>query len=286
MNEDTSSNFDKLIEEYVLEQDNTNADPPQLESKESTQSGTIDIATTAHPENEQVTRPVDIFHESQKSLKKNHPKNAIGYALAVAYDGDTQEIFREYVIKSVRDAQHDATTLGLIRCDGDKCRLTPEGFEAVDSILTHYPRLETALEAIKSLTGSRSRLIDSLPVIGEQLRLLMLQHQSTKLLINTLVQFDNILTLAQLAKGICKQRPRLGVRMFVSSRDEARERAFIDPDQTQLDLSAFDTGLTYATHTTFQYKAVLYHLGILTNRGIDTISDINPTTEIWKLDQE
>lgn len=40
--------------------------------------------------------------------------------------------------------------------------------------------------------------------------------------------------------------------------------------------SMFDDGTVYLTHTTYQYRAMLYHVDILTERGKDKKSELNP----------
>lgn len=47
-------------------------------------------------------------------LKKNHPKNALGYALAVAADDNPDELCEKYLISITSHARLDAKALGLI----------------------------------------------------------------------------------------------------------------------------------------------------------------------------
>jgi hypothetical protein len=49
-------------------------------------------------------------------------------------------------------------------------------------------------------------------------------------------------------------------------------------------MRGFENGMVYWTHTTFQYKAMLYHAGILTTRGNDTKSELDLTSAVWALE--
>jgi hypothetical protein len=55
-------------------------------------------------------------------------------------------------------------------------------------------------------------------------------------------------------------------------------------DDETVDVSAFSTGEVYSTHTTFQYKAMLYHVGLLTERGTGNKSKLDPTSDTWALE--
>ena len=44
-------------------------------------------------------------------------------------------------------------------------------------------------------------------------------------------------------------------------------------------LEVFDQEENYHTNTLFQYKAVLYHTGLLTSRGLDNLEDLDFSKE-------
>jgi hypothetical protein len=219
------------------------------------------------------------------SFKKNHPKNALGYVLAVRADGETDEIFEQYVIKSASDARLDATGLGLLRESPEANRLTKTGREAVRTLSYQYSSITAALERIDAQSGRSARFIDALPVMGMIVRQALLDYGPTKHLLSAL---DTLAerghpepSLAQVATTIAQQRPSFALEFFVApdSRKDVRN------DSTgELNLEKFDDGVIYATHTTFQYKAMLYHAGILTTRGNDKKSDLDPNSVTWALE--
>jgi len=222
-----------------------------------------------------------------ESLKKNHPKNAIGYALSVQQDVDPDPVFKEYVIQSVDDARLDATALGLVGDQFDRSQLTTLGREAVRTIAYHYDGVVPALEAIQEQRGSSARFIDELPVMGTVVRQVLLTYPPTQVLVNTLAELAKSgyhePSLARLSKTIAEERPSLALDLFVSPND--RDYVLDDSEgHGKIDLEKLEEGEVYSTHTTFQYKAMLYHVGILTQRGHDTKSELDPESAIWALE--
>ena len=124
------------------------------------------VGTETTPTAETVRFHAQLGGTAVESLKKNHPKNALGYALAIQHPRDTGTVFREYVIRSVSDARLDAMALGLVTKSVDGPQLSPSGREAVRTVRYHHDGLEPALEQIDSLTGSSKRFIDECPVMG------------------------------------------------------------------------------------------------------------------------
>jgi hypothetical protein len=223
-----------------------------------------------------------------ESLKKNHPKNAIGYALAVHLSDDPDTVFKEYVIQSVDDARLDATALGLVGNGWDRRQLTELGREAVRTIVQHYQGGVPALKSIQEQRGSSSRFIDELPVMGTVARQVLLTYPPTQVLVNTM---DSLAksghqepTLAQVAKRIAEKRPELALDLFISPGD--RDSVLNDTGKEgQVDFGRFDEGSVYSTHTTFQYKAMLYQVGLLTRRGHDKKCELDPQSAVWALEE-
>jgi len=225
-----------------------------------------------------------------ESLKKNHPKNALGYALALQHSGTTEDIFKHYVIQSVDDARLDAMALGLVSKSVDGPRLTPSGREAVRTVRYHHGGIEPALERIDDLTGTGRRFIDVRPVMGTVVRQVLLSYPPTQVLVDTLGELvsagNSEPSLAEVARAVATDNPNFALDLFVSTRSEDRERVLSDSHDEVVDLSAFALGRIYSTHTTFQYKAMLYHVGILTERGTGTKSELDPSTDIWALETQ
>lgn len=219
------------------------------------------------------------------SFKKNHPKNAIGYLLALQSDADTEDVFKRYVISSVDDSRRDAMGLGFVQATPETYRVTERGHEAVRTIVYHHGSVNSALAAIDDQSGRAARFIDVLPVMGVVTRQALLEYQPTTVLLKTLDslagQGDTSPSLATVAKTIARRRPTFALNFFVApdDRDDIRESG-----SGEIDLETFDNGMIYSTHTTFQYKAMLYHTGILTTRGNDTKEELDPTSAVWALE--
>lgn len=219
------------------------------------------------------------------SFNKNHPKNAIGYLLALQADEDTNEVFKRYVIKSVDDSRRDAAGLSFVRATPETYRLTEQGREAVRTIVYHHGSVKSALAAIEDQSGRAVRFINVLPVMGVVTRQALLEYEPTKILLETLDslagQGNTNPCLATVAKAIAQRRPTFALKFFVAPDDRSDVRKGESGD---LNLKKFDDGLVYSTHTTFQYKAMLYHTGILTTRGNDTKTELDPTSAVWALE--
>jgi len=223
-----------------------------------------------------------------ESLKKNHPKNALGYVLAIQHPGNTRDVFTDYVIKSVDDAQLDASALGLVAKSPDGSRLTPAGREAVRTVMYYHDGIEPALEQIDKLTGTWSRFIQKCPVMGTVVRQSLLSYPPTQVLVDTLgelaKQGNTKPTLSEVAKAVAAEHPNFALDLFVSMQSEDRERVLHESGESIINESAFDMPEIYSTHTIYQYKAMLFHVGLLTERGTDTKSELDPAADIWKLE--
>lgn len=158
-----------------------------------------------------------------ESLKKNHPKNAIGYALTVQLSNDPDETFKEYVIQSVADSRLDATALGLVGEGFNRRQLTALGREAVRTVAYHHDGIVAALEAIREQRGTSARFIDELPVMGTVARQVLLTYPPTQVLINTLSDLAkegySEPSLARVAKTIAREKPDFALDLFVSPID-------------------------------------------------------------------
>jgi len=225
-----------------------------------------------------------------ESLKKNHLKNALGYALALQHSGTTEDVFRHYVIQSVDDARLDAMALGLVSKSAEGPKLTPSGREAVRTVRYHHDGIEPALEHIDDLSGSGRRFIDACPVMGTVVRQVLLSYPPTQVLVDTLGELaeagNTEPSLAEVARAVATENPNFALDLFVSTKSEDRERILSDTDDEVVDCSAFAVGQVYSTHTMFQYKAMLYHVGLVTERGTGTKSELDPSTDIWALETQ
>jgi hypothetical protein len=89
-------------------------------------------------------------------------------------------------------------------------------------------------------------------------------------------------TLRQLVVALHQRHPSFAVELFVRNDEAARERVFATEDS--LDETVLAGGDVYHSTATFQLKAMLYHAGILTERGAEP-HRVDPTTDVWALRQ-
>lgn len=220
-----------------------------------------------------------------ESFTKNHPKNAVGYALALSHDDPTERLFRETVIESVNDARLDALSLGLIeRRTGDE-NLTAMGKDTVRAASCHHGGPRRALDAIDDLTDSPRRFVDSCPVMGTLARRALLEYPPKTVLVESIEQLmisgADQPSLAQVATSVADDSLEFALDLFVASADRERAPSCLNESDPR---SAFRDGSIYSTHTTLQYKAMLYHVGLLTERGTGTKSKIDPEMDTWALE--
>jgi hypothetical protein len=143
------------------------------------------------------------------------------------------------------------------------------------------------LEAIQEQTGRSARFIDELPVMGSVARQVLLTYPPTQVLIDTLngLAKDGYRepSLARVAKRMALDKPNLALDLFVSPED----REYVidgSENQGEINIQKFEEGRVYSTHTTYQYKALLYHVGLLTKRGHDKKSELDPESAVWALE--
>lgn len=91
-------------------------------------------------------------------------------------------------------------------------------------------------------------------------------------------------SLSEVARAVAAKHPNFALDLFVSTQSGDRERILDEDDDIIINRAAFDRAEIYSTHTTFQYKAMLYHVGLLTERGTGTKSKLDLTSDTWALE--
>ena len=238
------------------------------------------VGASTTPSTETIRFHARIGGDVPSKLKKNHPKNALGYALAVAADGDANRLCEEYVIGTASHARLDAEALGLVVTAGAEPTLTPKGTESVRTLSYCYGGVLAALEKVNEYYGSRERLIDAEPAMGIVARDAILQYPPTQELLHVLddiaAEGSQEFRVDQVAKRLAKRRPEFSIDLFLSTDPETRRAALRD---REMRLEVFDQEINYHTNTLFQYKAVLFHTGLLTSRGLDKLEDLDFSKE-------
>ncbi|MFB6096171.1 MAG: hypothetical protein ABEJ74_02135 [Haloferacaceae archaeon] len=221
---------------------------------------------------------------AEASFGLNHPKNYLGYPLALYHPDDTETILAERVVRATDDARRGATFLGLVddRPDGDA--LTPLGDEVVRFALDRYGSVDSALECFADWTGSRERFCELASAWGLLARRVVWAYPATQLLVEELqtMHDDRIEdpSLVDLVEWLHVHHPTFTVELFVRGTDDARARV-LDADG-DLRPAALRDGDVYHAPTVFQLKAMLYHAGVLADRGKEP-HRLDPETDSWRL---
>jgi hypothetical protein len=221
---------------------------------------------------------------ANRSFGLNHPKNYLAYPLALSHGDDTETVLAERVVRAIDDARRGAAFLGLVDDRPDGVRLTALGEEVVRFALDRYGSVDAALQAVAEWKRSRRRFCDLAPGWGLLTRRVVWAYPATRLLVEELqtMHDDGITepTLVDLVEWLHVQHPTFTVELFVRGSDDARSRV-LDADG-DLRRAALEDGTVFHAPTVFQLKAMLYHAGVLTERGAEP-HRLDPTADVWRL---
>jgi hypothetical protein len=218
------------------------------------------------------------------SFGLNHPKNYLAYPLAVSHPQETDAVLAERVVGAVDSARTGAAFLGLIDEQPDRVALTPLGEEVVRFALDEYGSVDAALDAFEAWQGSRQRFCELAPRWGLLTRRVVWAYPATQLLVTELqTMHDEGIThpsLVDLVEWLHVQHPTFTVELFLRGTGDIRSRA-LGPDG-DLRTGVLDDGAAFHSPTVFQLKAMLYHAGVLTERGAEP-HRLDPPTDEWRL---
>ncbi|WP_408956895.1 hypothetical protein [Natrinema sp. 74] len=222
---------------------------------------------------------------ADSSFGLNHPKNYLGYPLAHYADGETAALLSEYkVVSAVDDARQGAAFLGLIEDGPRGVDLTGLGREVVRFARSRYGSVTGALEEFESWYRSPKRFVDLAPAWGQLARRVICAYPATELLVTELqaMHDDDIAepSLVDLVVYLHELHPSFTVELFVRGDDGIRSRVLTDDGD--LRHSALEDGSVYHSPTVFQLKAMLYHTGLLTDRGSEP-HRLEPLEDVWAL---
>jgi len=221
---------------------------------------------------------------ADKSFGLNHPKNYLAYPLAVYHDDDTGTVLADRVVRAVDDARKGAAFLGLVEERPDRVALTSLGEEVVRFALDRYGSVDAALDSFEEWRRSRTRFYDLAPEWGLVTRRVVWAYPATKLLVEELqTMHDDGVTdpsLVDLVEWLHVHHPTFTVELFLRGTEAVRSRVLgADGD---LRAEQLEDGTVYHSPTVFQLKAMLYHAGILTDRGAEP-HRLDPRADVWKL---
>ncbi|RQH00830.1 hypothetical protein [Natrarchaeobius oligotrophus] len=221
---------------------------------------------------------------ADRSFGLNHPKNYLGYPLAHYADGDTASLLASYdVVNAVDDARRGAAFLGLLE-DGPAVELTSLGREVVRFALARCGSVEAALEEFQEWYRSRTRFVEQAPEWGQLARRVVFAYPATELLVAELQTMHDDWqpepSLVDLVEHLHELHPTFTVELFVRGDDGVRSRVLTRDGN--LRPSALEDGSVYHSPTVFQLKTMLYHTGILTERGREP-HRLEPLEDAWAL---
>ena len=222
---------------------------------------------------------------TDKSFGLNHLKNYLGYPLALAADGETATLLNEYdVVGATDDARRGAAFLGLIEESAAGPQLTPLGDEVVRFALDRCGSVRAALAEFADWYRSRTRFTELAPAWGQLARRIVWAYPATPLLVEELqdLHADGVTapSLVEFLMHLHRSHPSFAVELFLRGTESARSRT-LGADGT-LRESVLTDGDVYHSPTVFQLKAMLYHVGILTERGSEP-NNLAPTEDTWQL---
>jgi len=219
-----------------------------------------------------------------KSFGLNHPKNYLAYPLAIYHYDDTTTVLSEFVVRAVDDARRGAAFLGLIDECPNHVALTPLGKEVIRFARQKYRTVDAALREFENWQGSRKRFCDVAPDWGLVTRRVVWTYPATQLFVEELqtMHEDGIRepSLVDLVEWLHVQHPTFTIELFLRGSDEVRSRVL--DEEGQIQPAELTDGTIFHSPTVFQLKAMLYHSGILTERGAEP-HRLDPTTDVWQL---
>ena len=221
---------------------------------------------------------------ADRSFSLNHPKNYLAYPLAAYHPEDTETIVERRVVGAVEGARQGAEFLDLVDVTPTRTELTQLGGEVVRFALREYGSVDAALDAFEGWKRSSRRFCEAAPRWGQLARRVVYAYPATQLLVEELQHMhdDGIAapTLVELVTYLHELHPTFTIELFVRGTDDVRRRA-LGPEG-QLRVGPLADGETYHSPTVFQLKAMLYHAGILTERGAEP-SNLDPQADVWAL---
>ncbi|WP_247731079.1 hypothetical protein [Halovivax limisalsi] len=221
---------------------------------------------------------------ADKSFSLNHPKNYLGYALSCYADGETATLQENYVVGEVDGSKQGAKFLGLVHERRGRPELTTLGQEVVRFAKSNYGTVEKALREFENWQGSRKRFIDAEPLWGQLARRIVYDYRATTLLVSELQELYEIgisrPTLVELVSHLHEHHPTFTIELFIKGDDDVRSRVLDEDGELQVDELA--DGNVFHSPTVFQLKAMLYHAGIVTDRGKEP-NKLDPTADVWAL---
>jgi len=217
------------------------------------------------------------------SFPVNHPKNYLGYALALAADGDTDTVYADNVINAISGGRRGAILLNLVDDQPHGDSLTHLGAEVVRFARDQHGSVTAALTEFDTWTGSRTRFTELAPRWAQLARSVAIQYEPTRLIITALERLHDggvrDASLADVTLEATRINQPLAVEVFFTQ----NRRDDVLTADGDIDESVLKDPTVYKSGIHFQFKYQLYHLGILTTGGTDDKGEV--LSNGWRLEQ-
>ena len=217
------------------------------------------------------------------SFPVNHPKNYLGYALAVAVDGDTETVYADNVINAISGGRRGAILLNLVDDQPNGDSLTHLGAEVVRFARTQHGTVDAALDEFASWKSRSTPFTDLAPRWAQLARSVAVQYEPTQLIIEALERLHERgikpATIDAVVREACRINQPLAVEVFFT---KSRREDVLTADG-DIDESALTDPTVYKSGIHFQFKYHLRHIGLLTEGGTDTKSKVLQNS--WELQQ-
>jgi hypothetical protein len=203
------------------------------------------------------------------SFPVNHPKNYLGYPLALAANGNTSDIYANHVINSVSGGRRGALLLGLVdnRPDGDT--LTHLGAETVRFAQNQHGSVDAALNEFASWKRRSTRFTDLAPRWAQLARSVAIQYEPTQLITEALERLHNRDTKPATIDDIAREASRINQPLTVEVFFTQTKREDVLTPDGDIDPAELDDPTVYKSGIHFQFKYHLYHIGLLIKGGTD-----------------
>lgn len=243
-----------------------------------------------------------------KHYALNHPKTYLGYALALKRAdsrAEADDLVAEKVVAAPDMARQGAEHLSLVIVDDDHAVLTERGRELTAKAVPALDATTTAeaLDELETLKGARKRFVAEYPALADIGLDIADGDSALGILIrrlNKLMEALHTPTLYGIIDAEWELNRKFITALFIRDHDVVREEVLGGPMLRthwptcvdELDHNALSSGViehddeyltVYRSATTYQLKNLLWHLGILTEKGTQA-RNLTPTEEVWALE--
>jgi hypothetical protein len=194
------------------------------------------------------------------SFQLSHAKNYFGIPLAVALGGLLEAGVPQNLVKMTREAALGAERFGLITRQQE---LTTAGEIYISEITNSTTTVESLFEAVCGSGHDRFVEIE-IDGLRKPTQEVVARYPAVAQLIGVLDE-RGALSLSQLAE-------------VTSGASGVLHDYITDGDSD----AGVDTTEAFSSAITFQFKSILFHVGIVTTPGSDTTT-LSPTDDVWEL---